>query len=141
MESLTDFASGDDSPVLEATETTQKRRQSRQKRQKTHKQQEQAMRSTNKAQRRHVRTVERDAASSSRSPSPATSPNVNASKKKGCKKSSAVWNHCNQKTIEGKIVTYCNYCENTSWILAGSTSTALYHIKQHHVDKLTPDEL
>ena len=36
---------------------------------------------------------------------------------------------------------YCNYCENTSWILAGSTSTELYHLKQHHGDKLTPDEL
>ena len=62
-------------------------------------------------------------------------------RKKGRKKSCPVWNHCNQKKVEGTIVTFCNYCENTSWILAGSTSTALYHIKQHHVDKLTPDEL
>ena len=38
-------------------------------------------------------------------------------------------------------MTYCNYCENTSWILAGSTSTAMYHLKQHYGDKLTADEL
>ena len=30
---------------------------------------------------------------------------------------------------------------NQSWILGGSTSTALYHIKQHHIDKLTAEEL
>ena len=26
------------------------------------------------------------------------------------------------------------------WKLQGSTSTALYHVKQHHSDKLTPEE-
>ena len=28
-----------------------------------------------------------------------------------------------------------------SWKLQGSTSTALYHVKQHHSDKLTPEEI
>ena len=92
----------------------------------------------------HVRIGQRDASSSrsrSRSPSPSSSPNVNAAKKKGRKKSSAVWNHCHQELIGGQTVTFCNHCDNTRWILGGSTSTALYHIKQHHIEKLTADEL
>ena len=120
MESGTEFNTGNGSPVLAGTESTQRRRESRHK--------------------RH-RRMERPDTSTSRSPSPDISPNVNASKKKGCKKSSTVWNHCYQKTIDGKTVTYCNYCVNQYWILGGSTSTALYHIKQHHGDKLTAEEL
>ena len=79
MESPTEFNTGDVSPVLEPTETTQKRRESRQKRRKTHEQQGEAMRSATGARRRRG---EKGDTSSSRSPSPDISPNVNASKKK-----------------------------------------------------------
>ena len=88
-----------------------------------------------------VRIGQRDA-SSSRSPSPPSSPNVNSANRKGRKKSSFIWNHCSQKlSSDGKIVTYCNYCDDTQWVLGGSTSTALYHIKSRHLEKLTNAEL
>ena len=38
-------------------------------------------------------------------------------------------------------MTFCNYCPDAKWILGGCTSTALYHIKQHHIDKLIPEDL
>ena len=123
-----------DSSVLVGTPTAQKRRKSRSKKQKTNEQQQTAINSAIEARR--ARTDERDASSDSSS-SPPRSP----AKKKGRKKNSPVWNHCHTKEIGGKTVTFCNYCVNTHWILGGSTSTALYHIKQHHIDKLTPDEL
>ena len=40
----------------------------------------------------------------------------------------------------GKDVTQCNHCP-TSWYLKGSTSTALYHIRNIHRDKLSADDL
>ena len=61
-------------------------------------------------------------------------------KKKGCARSSVIWNQCQNKEVRGRIFTYCNYCPNKSWELQGSTSTALSHVKQHHFDKLTDDE-
>ena len=38
-------------------------------------------------------------------------------------------------------MTFCDYCPNLSWKLRGSTSTALYHVRQHHFDKLTAEEI
>ena len=52
-----------------------------------------------------------------------------------------MWNHCSQKISGGQAVTMCNYCVNVQWKLSGSTSSALYHIKSHHLEKLTEAEL
>ena len=38
-------------------------------------------------------------------------------------------------------MTHCNYCSDAKWALSGSTSTALYHLKQKHLDKLSPEDL
>ena len=59
----------------------------------------------------------------------------------GRKKSSLVWNHCHLIVDDrGKEVTQCNHCP-TNWVLKGSTSTALYHIKHTHRDKLSEADL
>ena len=47
-----------------------------------------------------------------------------------------MWNHCHQTDTK---YTYCNHCP-TKFVLNGSTSTALYHIKTHHRDKLSEAE-
>ena len=67
-------------------------------------------------------------------------PPVTPAKKKGRTNTSLIWKHCSNKEVKGRTITYCNYCPNTSWELKGSTSTALSHVKQHHYDRLTPDE-
>ena len=46
-----------------------------------------------------------------------------------------MWNHCHQINK----ITFCNYCLR-SFSLNGSTSTALYHIRNHHQDKLSDAE-
>ena len=38
-------------------------------------------------------------------------------------------------------MTFCNHCPNLCWDLKGSTSTALYHVRQHHYEKLSADEI
>ena len=60
---------------------------------------------------------------------------VQTSTPRGRKKSSMVWNHCYQTDK----ITYCNYCPS-NFVLNGSTSTALYHIRHHHHDKLSEAE-
>ena len=54
---------------------------------------------------------------------------------RGRRKSSVVWNHCRQISK----LTFCNYCPS-SFDLKGSTSTALYHIRKQHPDKLSDAE-
>ena len=79
-----------------------------------------------------------DDTDSSSSHDPADSPAVE--KKRGRKKSSIIWNHCFTEYVDGGVVTYCRYCTRVRWKLNGSTSSALYHLKNHHSDKLTPEE-
>ena len=51
------------------------------------------------------------------------------------RKTSLVWNHCYQNGP----YTYCKYCPKR-FVLQGSTSTALHHVKNHHHDKLSDAE-
>ena len=129
VDSISETQSGNESPVIVGTPTTQEQRKSRaKKRQNQHHEQESALAS---AQQEHERKKRKHVSSdSSRSPSPPP-------KKKGRTKTSAIWNHCHQK---GKM-THCNYCSDAKWALSGSTSTALYHLKQKHLDKLSPEDL
>ena len=129
MDSISETQSGNDSPVFVGTPTTQQQRKSRaKKRLNQHHEQESALHA---AKQDHERKKRKHVSSdSSRSPSPPP-------KKKGRTKTSAIWNHCHQK---GKM-THCNYCSHAKWALQGSTSTALYHLKQHHVDKLSSEDL
>ena len=129
MDSISETQSGNESPVILGTPTTQEQRKSRaKKRQNQHHEQESALAS---AQQEHERKKRKHVSSdSSRSPSPPP-------KKKGRTKTSAIWNHCHQK---GKM-THCNYCSDAKWALSGSTSTALYHLKQKHLDELSPEDL
>ena len=62
-------------------------------------------------------------------------------RKKGRKKNSLVWKHCYQKRVNGEDITYCKYCDEVSWKLGGSTSSALYHVRNHHSDKMTDEEI
>ena len=62
-------------------------------------------------------------------------------RKKGRKKNSLVWKHCYQKRVKGEDITFCKYCEAVSWKLGGSTSSALYHVRNHHSDKMTDEEI
>ena len=73
----------------------------------------------------------------SKSRSPVETP-VQSRPTRGRKKTSVVWSHCSQKTTNGVVVTYCNHC-TSNWILSGSTSTALQHLKTHY-EKFSPDE-
>ena len=91
METHNDSHSGDESPVIVGTPTAQKRRKNRAKKQKTLEQKQTAMHSAIEA---HSACIGEREASSSRSPSPPSSPNVNAAKKKGRTKTSPVWKHC-----------------------------------------------
>ena len=121
-----------DSIVIEGTPTAQRRRKSRAKKRKRQEGVQSRIQSATEALDARVRDD-----SSDRSCSP---PPVTPAKKKGRTKSSVIWKHCNNREVKGRIITYCNYCPNTSWELKGSTSTALSHVKQHHFDKLTHDE-
>ena len=38
-------------------------------------------------------------------------------------------------------MTFSDHCPNLCWDLKGSTSTALYYVRQHHYEKLSPDEI
>ena len=58
---------------------------------------------------------------------------------RGRKKTSVIWNHCKQKQVNNVMITYCNHC-SSSWILSGSTSTALQHFKTIHSEKITEAE-
>ena len=129
MESISEPLSGNESPVILGTPTTQQQRKSRTKRRlNQHNEQESALQSAQQDHERKRR--KRGYSDSSRSPSPPP-------KKKGRTKTSAIWNHCHKKGI----MTYCNYCSDAKWSLHGSTSTALYHLKQKHLDKLSAEDL
>ena len=69
------------------------------------------------------------------------SPGRRSTRCRGRKSSSVVWNHCKKHTdpVTKKIITKCNYC-GASWALLGSTSTALHHLKQHHIQRLSSEE-
>ena len=45
-----------------------------------------------------------------------------------------------QRRVANVTVTFCNHCES-SWVLSGSTSTALQHLRNGHIDKLTQEEI
>ena len=108
------------STVMVGTAESQRMRKSRSKRQKT-----------SARERFNAQDESSDRSESPRSRTPA--------KKKGRIKSSPIWNHCYSKEVKGIIKTFCNYCPKACWALKGSTSTAHYHPKQHHYDKLTPE--
>ena len=130
VDSISETQSGNESPVILGTPTTQEQRKSRaKKRQNQHHEQESALASAQQEHERKKR-IRHVSSDTSRSPSPPP-------KKKGRTKTSAIWNHCHQK---GKM-THCNYCSDAKWALSGSTSTALYHLKQKHIDKLSPEDL
>ena len=121
-----------DSIVIEGTPIAQRRRKSRAKKRKRQEGVQSRIQSATEALDARVRDD-----SSGRS---CSSPPVTPAKKKGRTKSSVIWEHCNNREVKGRIITYCNYCPKTSWELKSSTSTALSHVKQHHFDKLTHDE-
>ena len=123
-----DGSGSNDSTVIEGTAKTQRSRKDRVDKRKGQKGVQSRIRSAAAAHNAHVRD---DSSDRSLSPPP---------KKKGRTKSSVIWNHCKNKDVRGRTVTYCNYCPNKSWELQGSTSTALSHVRQHHYDKLTDDE-
>ena len=60
--------------------------------------------------------------------------------KRGRKKTSVIWKHMVQRKVANVTVTYCNHCDS-NWVLSGSTSTALQHLRNGHIDKLTTEEL
>ena len=126
------------SPVLVGTEDSQRRRRSRCKRRNTQKDMQSTIQSATEARERILaRDHPRDESSEgSASPPRSRSP----AKKKGRTKTSPIWNHCYNKEGKGKIMTFCNHCTNLSWDLKGSTSTALYHVRQHHYEKLSQDD-
>lgn len=133
METINDSHSGNESPVIVGTPTTQTRRKIRAKKKQTLTQQQQtALRSAQQAHR--ARKRDRDGSSSSDS---SRSP----PKKKGRTKTSPIWKHCHQKEIKNRTMTICNYCPDAKWSLSGSTSSALYHLKQKHIDKLSAEDL
>ena len=116
------------SPVMVGTAESQRRHQRRSKKRKTSK----SIQSTIKAARERLNAGDErlnagdessDASASPRSRTPA--------KKKGRAKTSPIWNHCYNKEVNGTTITCCNYCPKVCWTLNGSTSTALYHVKQH----------
>ena len=56
-------------------------------------------------------------------------------------KNSLVWSHCRKITQhDGTVVTKCNYCES-EWVLSGSTSIALLHLKSQHSEKFSSEDL
>ena len=59
---------------------------------------------------------------------------------RGHKNTSSVWSHCTQISQNGTVVTKCNHCES-KWVLSGSTSTALQHLKMQHLAKFSPEDL
>ena len=113
------------------TAESQRRRQRQSKKRKTSK----SIQSTINTARERLNAGDEssDASASPRSRTPA--------KKKGCAKTSPIWNHCYNKEVNGTTITCCKYCPKVCWTLNGSTSTALYHVKQHHFEKLTPEEV
>ena len=125
------------SPVMVGTADSQRRHNSRSKRQKTRKDIQSAIPSSTEAGERLRARDESSEGSASPPPQRSRSP----AKKKGCAKTSPIWNHCNTKEVNGKTMTFCNHCPNVCWDLKDSTSTALYHVKQHHYEKLSADEL
>ena len=118
-----DNDSGDESPLLEASRVTKKRRKVRNHRRGTQGSQKDS----------HTSALENLAAKRNASKSKTTK----AKEKVGRKKSSLVWNHCYQETIDGEKYTGCNYCKDLKWSLHGSTSTARYHVTTKHLDKLS----
>ena len=92
------------------------------------------------SQRAQVSRRDSTDSSSSHDPAPSADSPVEE-RKKGRKKNSLIWKHCYKKRVNGEDITYCNYCEAVSWKLGGSTSTALYHVRQHHSDKFTEEEI
>ena len=128
---MMDSQQDSESPVIEGTPGIQRMSKSiAMKQKKTQKAIHSAINSAREAH--HARDVSSDSSSS-----PARSP----AKKRGHKKVSPIWNHCHNKEVNGQTMTFCDYCPNLSWKLRGSTSTALYHVKQHHCDKLTDEEI
>ena len=107
-----------------------------------------------RSQRAEARSATLDAATNAlnrarenraRSPTRSRSPSENPSstpatvESRGRKKSSIIWNHCTQKTVNNVKVTYCSHC-SSSWTLSGSTSTALQHLRTIHADFITEAE-
>ena len=45
-----------------------------------------------------------------------------------------------QTRHDGTVVMKCNYCES-EWVFSGSTTTALLHLKCHHSEKFSAEEL
>ena len=56
--------------------------------------------------------------------------------KRGCQRSSFIWQHMTEKEVNGRRKTICKYC-GANWFLDGSTSNARRHLKSKHLDKLT----
>ena len=72
-------------------------------------------------------------------PDRGTSADSSSTLKRGRKKSSVIWNHMTQKMVNKVVVTFCNHCP-LNWVLSGSTSTALQHLRTIHSDKITEAE-
>ena len=133
MESLNETVSGNESPVILGTPTTQQQRKTRTKRRiSQQKEQESAVQSAREHFSRKIRQGDDRGHNSDSSRSASPPP-----KRKGRTKTSAIWNHCHTKGV----MTHCNYCHDAKWNLSGSTSSALYHLKSKHVDKLSPEDL
>ena len=63
-----------------------------------------------------------------------------SSRQRGRKKTSLIWNHMGQRQVANVTVTFCSHC-TSSWVLSGSTSTALQHLRNSHLDQLTEEEI
>ena len=132
------------SPVLVASGSVIRRRENRKRKEEMTRGQEQSVHAARKKLAESKSKSSRGARSRSRSSSVDDVSDDTADEtpsKKGRKKTSIVWKHCTKKNIRGKDVTTCNYCPNSAWTLSGSTSSALYHIKTHHLGKLSHEEL